>query len=108
MMAGKHILGLGLMSALAILMVLPTNPRTGEAGQVGSTYKVLAPISRGNLTIFPVVTDRTHDTRNFLTLDEGVRSGEVIVSEAGSVRPLVRRRQDYIPPGLGAQVNSLV
>ena len=30
-----------------------------------STYKVLAPISRGNLTIFPVVADRTHDTRRF-------------------------------------------
>ena len=73
-------------------------PELGEAGQVGSTYKVLAPISRGNLTIFPVVTDRTHDTRNFLTLDEGVRSGEVIVSEAGSVRPLIRGRDPYFPP----------
>ncbi len=64
-MTGKQILGLGLMLTLATLMVLPLGPDLGEAGQVGSTYKVLAPISRGNLTIFPVVTDRTHDTRTF-------------------------------------------
>jgi hypothetical protein len=107
MMTGKQILGFGLMITLATLMVLTMGPDRGEAGQVGSAYKVLAPISRGNLTIFPVVTDRTHDTRNFLTLDEGVRSGEVVVSEAGSVRPLVRRHQDYIPSD-GAEVNRLV
>ena len=82
-------------------------PDFGTAGQIGSTYKVLAPISRGNLTIFPVVADRTYNTRNFLTLDEGVRSGEVVVSEAGSVRPLIRGRDRYIPSG-GAEVNRLV
>ena len=68
---------------------------------------MLAPISRGNLTIFPVVADRTHDTQNFLTLDEGMRSGEVVVSEAGSVRPLVRGHERYIPSD-GAEVNRLV
>jgi hypothetical protein len=106
-MKPKHILGLGLMAAVAIIVVLPFGPGIGKAGQLGSTYKVLAPISRGNLTIFPVVADRTHDTRDFLTLDEGLRSGEVVVSEAGSVRPLVRRRGDYVPSD-GAEVNRLV
>jgi hypothetical protein len=81
--------------------------RLGQASTLGSTYKVLSPITRGNLTIFPVVTDRTHDTHSFLTLDEGIRSGEVVVSEAGSVRPLVRRRDLYIPSD-GAEVNRLV
>jgi hypothetical protein len=107
MMTVTRLMTLGLMSGLAILMFLPMAPDLGEAGQMGSTYKVLAPISRGNLTIFPVVADRTHDTRTFLTLDEGVRTGEVVVSEAGSVRPLVRRRERYIP-GDGAEVNRLV
>jgi hypothetical protein len=106
-MSGKRLLTLGLMITLATLIVLSFGPGRGKAGQVGSTYKVLAPISRGNLTIFPVVADRTHDTREFLTLDEGVRSGEVVVSEAGSVRPLIRRRQGYIPSD-GAEVNRLV
>jgi hypothetical protein len=106
-MTSKHLLGLGLMTTLAILMVLPFGPDRGEAGETGSAYKVLAPISRGNLTIFPVVADRSHDTKNFLTLDEGLRSGEVVVSEAGSLRPLIRGRQRYIPDG-GAEVNRLV
>src|SRR5208337_2857614 len=107
MMTRKRMLDLGLMITLATLMVLPMGPDLGEAGQVGSNYKVLAPISRGNLTIFPVVADRTHDTRNFLTLDEGVRTGAVVVSEAGSVRPLIRGRERYIPSD-GAEVNRLV
>jgi ARG/rhodanese/phosphatase superfamily protein len=71
---------------------------------------VLAPITHGNLTIFPVVAATTHDTHEFLTLDEGLRSGEVIVTEAGRVQPLMRRRggtRPY-PGGGGAQVNSLV
>src|SRR5208282_3030103 len=107
MMSRKRILTLGLMITLVSLALLSMRPDLGAAGQVGSTYKVLAPISRGNLTIFPVVADRTHDTRNFLTLDDGVRSGEVVVSEAGSVRPLIRGRERYIPSD-GAEVNRLV
>jgi len=106
-MSGKRILIVSLLMTLAALIILPMGPRLGEGGQVGSNYKVLAPISRGNLTIFPVVADRTHDTRNFLTLDEGIRTGEVVVSEAGSVRPLIRRRPEYIPRD-GAEVNRLV
>ena len=106
-MSRKRILTLGLMITLVSLALLSMRPDLGAAGQVGSTYKVLAPISRGNLTIFPVVADRTHDTRGFLTLDEGVRSGEVVVSEAGSVRPLIRGHQGYFPRD-GAEVNRLV
>jgi len=106
-MSGKRVVILSVLITAVALIVLPMGPGIGEAGQVGSTYKVLAPISRGNLTIFPVVTDRTHDTRTFLILDEGVRSGEVVVSEAGSVRPLIRGRGRYIPSD-GAEVNRLV
>ena len=78
-------------------------PEETSAGE----YRVLAPITHGNLTIFPVVSDRRHDTRMFITLDEGLRSGEVVVSEAGQVQGLVRRRP--LPPRHdGAQVNRLV
>src|SRR5208337_5563072 len=44
-------------------------------------YKVLAPVSQRNLTIFPVVADSSHDTSRFMTLDEGLRSGQVVVTE---------------------------
>jgi len=79
---------------------LPEEASTGD-------YRVLAPITHGNLTIFPVVSDRRHDTSMFITLDEGLRSGEVVVSEAGQVQGLVRRRP-IPPPRGGAQVNRLV
>jgi hypothetical protein len=86
-----------------------------RAGETSSTtnYQVLAPIRHGNLTIFPVVSTRSHDTGQFLTLDEGLRSGEVIVTEAGNVSPLVRPRHPHpnwqeIRSGGGAEVNRLV
>ena len=72
-----------------------------------SGYTVLAPIRHGNLTVFPVLAAHSFDTEEFLTLDEGLRSGEVIVTESGSVQPLMRRRRAPLPQG-GAQVNQLV
>src|SRR5260370_5450920 len=68
----------------------------------------------GGLTIFPGVTGGSHDTHQFITLDEGLRSGEVVVSETGGVSPLVRPRhnegvwQEQQRRHDGAQVNSLV
>jgi hypothetical protein len=84
-------------------------------------YKVLPATSQGSLTVFPVVSPTTFDTALFLTLDEGVRAGEVIVTETGQATGLVRPRASLndgvwrerpfpIPPPLpqgGAQVNEL-
>jgi hypothetical protein len=86
--------------------VIAWGGRRPDATSAGE-YRVLAPISHGSLTIFPVVSDRRHETHMFITLDEGLRSGEVVVSEAGQVQGLVRRRP--LPPRHdGAQVNRLV
>lgn len=80
------------------------------------TYKVLPAVTQGNLTIFPVVADQSFDTSRFLTLDEGIRSGEVIVTETteapGLVRPRpphdgVWREYPYPVPQSGARVNQL-
>lgn len=61
----------------------------------GQPYKVLTPITQGNLTVFPVVAGGSSaDTSLFITLDEGIRSGEVIVTETGAVEGLVRPRMD--------------
>jgi hypothetical protein len=53
-----------------------------RAGEVNPTsgYKVLEPIRHGNLTVFPVVAAKSYPTGEFLTLDEGLHSGEVIVT----------------------------
>ena len=92
---------------LAIFIFAFVSLATAFAGEVRSGYKVLAPISHGNLTIFPVIASSTHDTSEFLTLDEGLRSGDVIVTEAGRVQPLARRGGRPIPVG-GGEVNRLV
>jgi hypothetical protein len=77
-------------------------------GNANPNFKVLSPISHGNLTIFPVAASTTHDTSDFITLDEGIRSGQVIVTEAGRLGGLIRGPHRRIPASTGAQVNSLV
>jgi hypothetical protein len=107
----KRVLVLGISMTLAGMLLLAARPQPAEAGQgfAGGDYKILAPISHGDLTIFPVVASKVHDTTDFLTLDEGIRSGQVVVTEVGHIRPLFRRRTTVIPPqGSGAEVNRLV
>src|SRR3954454_11132465 len=71
-------------------------------------YKVRDPIRHGNLTVFPVVAAKSYATGEFLTLDEGLRTGEVVVTEAGSVQGLMRRHGTPSMHHDGAQVNRLV
>lgn len=73
---------------LAVILLLSLAAWAGES----PAYKVLPGISHGRLTIFPVVTADYHDTSRFLTLDEGLRSGKVVVTEAGKVQGLQRGR----------------
>jgi len=75
--------------------------------QSASNYKVLDPIRHGSLTVFPVVASKSYGTAEFLTLDEGLRTGEVVVTEYGSVGGLLRRRGT---PAIrhDAEVNRLV
>ena len=96
------------LPALALAGIALFLPSSAPAGGVtpAAGYKVLEPIRQGNLTVFPVVAAQSHDTQDFLTLDEGLRSGEVIVTESGNVQPLMRRRLPPTPSG--AQVNQLV
>jgi hypothetical protein len=96
------ILVLGVVAALAVII-----PCVGGEVPLTSGYKVLSPIRHGNLTVFPVAAASSHNTQSFLTLDEGLRSGEVIVTEAGNVQPLMRRRNRPVTHDR-AQVNQLV
>ena len=93
--------------AVAVLAILVTVVATTacHAGQarINDEYRVLAPITHGNLTIFPVVSTRMYGT-NYLTLDEGRRSGEVVVTEAGRIAPLIRRRRNIPVPSGDADV----
>ena len=93
---------------LAVVVPCFWSPSTAQAGLPHSSgrYAVLAPITHGNLTIFPVVSGESHETKEFLTLDEGLRSGEVVVTESGQVGTMIRRR-GQIRPLRGDEVNRL-
>lgn len=80
------------------------------AGETGGTagYKVLEPIRHGNLTVFPVLASKNYPTGEFLTLDEGLRSGEVVVTEYGDLQGLIRRHPVHPVVHSNAEVNRLV
>ncbi|MBV9303837.1 MAG: hypothetical protein JOY62_13095 [Acidobacteriaceae bacterium] len=111
--SGKCVTLFAVVSAALIAAV-----QLGRAQSKGveTIYKVLAPLTQDNLTVFPIVTSMTRDTRNFLTLDEGLRSGQVVITEEGGSAGLVRPRPHVIPnpdfpipgPRSGAEVNRLV
>src|SRR6202158_2783374 len=107
-MSPKILLALAVLLTVAGLVIV--DQRDARAGEVSPTpgYKVLDPIRHGNLTVFPVVAARSYPTGEFLTLDEGLRAGEVVVTEAGNVQGLIRRNTMPAIRHDGAQVNRLV
>lgn len=89
--------------------MLSLHLRRVQAGQESSSgYTVLEPIQNGSLTVFPVVASKTYATSQFLTLDEGFRSGEVVVTEYGNIRGLVRGNVTPAVQRDSAEVNRLV
>ena len=110
-MRSKSFILILVLAGMAGLAALPPGAPAGEI-PTSSQYKVLSSIGHGNLTIFPVVSASSHDTQGFLTLDEGLRAGDVVVSESGSLAPLVRPRHGFrsprSSPSDGAEVNRLV
>jgi hypothetical protein len=91
-------------------LVIPGWMQAGEVAP-SSGYTLLSPIRSGNLTVFPVAASKSFDTSQFITLDDGVRTGEVVVTEAGQAQGLIRRRPGrpgVIHPVRDAEVNRLV
>src|SRR5208283_3233301 len=78
-----------------------------SAGTPTHEYHVLPPVTRGNLSIFPIVGGAEGNTAQVLTLDEGVRSGLVVVAEEGSLQGLIRPGTQ-VPRNSRAEVNRLV
>ena len=98
------------MSALGGLALIGAVPNRAP-GKPEGNWRLLDPVTYENITIFPVVSSSTQDTSPFLTLDEGLSSGEVIVSEQGAAG--LARTRDGRPVAVsqynsGASVNQLV
>ena len=73
-------------------------------------WRILDPVTYENISVFPVVASYGQDTSAFLTLEEGLATGAVVVRERGS-EEMVRGRDGrpiYIPQPTGASVNQLV
>jgi hypothetical protein len=105
----SNVLLLGMVSLIG-LGVVSVNLLPVQAGETpfASGYKVLEPIRHGSLTVFPVIAPKSYATGEFLTLDEGLRSGDVVVTEYGNIRGLLRRRPVPAVPRQSAEVNKLV
>jgi hypothetical protein len=70
------------------------NAAGGPTETPNGPFRVLAPIESGDLLLFPVVrsSNKSPGETPFTTLDEGIKSGQVEVTEAGRVQGLVRPR----------------
>jgi len=106
-MLRRPVSGIAKIAVLTLAITFFALGAYSEKPVAGSEYSVLPPLSNGNLTIFPVVAAHSHDTGGFLTLDEGVRSGQVVITETSQASPLLRRPGMH-PQSRGAEVNRLV
>jgi hypothetical protein len=102
--------GITTLGSLAFVFTAPGSSNTPPPRPEGS-WRLLDPITYENISIFPVVSGSTQDTSPFLTLDEGLSSGEVLVSEQGAAG--LARTRDGRPVAVpqyntGASVNQLV
>src|SRR5712664_1490479 len=97
------------LGGLAFVCAAP-NPHKAASRAEGD-WRILDPVVYENIAIFPVVSGSSQDTSSFLTLEEGLASGEVIVSERGAAG-IVRDRGGRPVPApqydAGASVNQLV
>src|ERR1700761_197382 len=101
--------GLAFGAAVASAPATPAgnSPEPGPAAE--KSWRLLPGITYENITLFPVVASAGADTSAFLTLDEGLASGEVVVTEQGA-GGLYRSERGAPRAELngGAAVNQLV
>ncbi len=104
------LLGITTLGGLAFVGSAPGSP-AAPPSRSESDWRLLDPVTYENISVFPVVSSFSQDTGAFLTLEEGLATGDVAVREQGS-ESMVRGRDGrpvYIPQsGNGATVNQLV
>src|SRR5712692_555856 len=104
------LLGISAFGGLAFVGSEPGSAAAPSSRPEGE-WRLLDPATYENISIFPVVSSYSQDTSPFLTLEEGLATGEVLVREQGS-EGLARSRDGrpiYFPSsGNGATVNQLV
>ena len=104
------LLGITALGGLALVGSAPGSSAAPSSRPEGE-WRLLDPITYENISVFPVVSSFSQDTSPFLTLEEGLATGEVTIAEQGS--QVMQRSRDgrpiYLPsPTSGASVNQLV
>ena len=100
------LLGISALGSAAFVWAGSASP--GPEPKPEGDWRLLDPITYENISIFPVVSSVSHDTSAFVTLDEGLSSGDVIVREQGN-DGMARSRGIPLPQyNSGASVNQLV
>jgi hypothetical protein len=104
------LLGITALGGLALVGSTPGSPAALPSRPEGE-WRLLDPVTYENISVFPVVSSQSQDTSPFLTLEEGLATGEVTVAEQGA--QVMQRSRDghpiYLPqPTTGASVNQLV
>ena len=96
---------------IASLGFLWSSPGSGSPPpKAEGDWRLLDPISYENLTVFPVVSSGGYDTSAFLTLEEGISQGAVVLREQGA-ETMIRDRDGSrrgVWSGSGPSVNQLV
>jgi hypothetical protein len=107
---GHGFVGLTALGVTALGFLWSSPGSSASPPKPEGDWRLLEPVSYENLSVFPVVSASGYDTRAFLTLEEGLASGEIIIREQGS-ETIVRNRDQNraVPPtNGGAAVNQLV
>ncbi len=108
---GSTFLGMATLGIATLGFLWSTPGQPTPPGKADGEWRLLQPISYENLTVFPVVASSTYDTGVFMTLEEGLSRGEVMVQEQGAETLL--RDRGGLRPALaqnygGPSVNQLV
>jgi hypothetical protein len=104
--------------AAALIQPASTAHTRVKGNRYGSEWTVLAPVSYKNLTIFPVRGSDLAGSDAYITLDEGTKTGTVVITEKGTqtaMRGIVHpnseshsaARQQQVSYSSGASVNEL-
>jgi hypothetical protein len=103
---GGTLLGISALGTAAFVWAGSGLP--GAQPKPEGDWRLLDPITYENISIFPVISSVSPDTSVFVTLDEGLSSGEVIVREQGG-DGMARSRGVALPQySTSASVNQLV
>jgi hypothetical protein len=107
---GHGLLGISALGLAALGFIWWPPIHAAPPGKPGGEWRLLDPISYENLSVFPVLSSAERDTSAFLTLEDGLSSGEVTVREQGA-EALYRNRNGARPVNQsygGPSVNQLV